>query len=58
MKPGIVTYNSMIHACGKAVLIDKAEHWLQKFEDSGSKSDIVTYNSMIELFHSRLFSMQ
>ena len=39
----------MIDACGKAVLIEKAEDWSQKLEDSGLKPNMVTYNSMIDV---------
>ena len=47
MKSNLVTYTPMIDVCGKASLIDKAEDWFQKLEDSGLKSIIVTYNFLL-----------
>ena len=37
MKPNIVTYNSMIDACGEVGLIDKVEVWFQRLEANGLK---------------------
>lgn len=44
---GIVAYNSMIVAYGKAKMFDKVMVTLQELKDCGLKADHVTYNSLI-----------
>jgi pentatricopeptide repeat protein len=47
LEPDEKTYNSLINACAKAGVTDRAEHWFRMMELAGCKVDKITFGSVI-----------
>lgn len=45
--PAVVTYNSLINACAKALNAERAEYWLAQMCDSGLQPDSVSYSTVV-----------
>eukprot|EP00850_Spirogloea_muscicola_P003622 SM000014S00410 [mRNA] locus=s14:1188288:1192650:+ [translate_table: standard] len=49
-EPSLVTYNSVMHAYGKANLLDEAKAVFDHMSTLGKKLDTVTYGTLIDLY--------
>ena len=47
LQPNVITYNSLISACGKSGKAERALQFFAKMQQQGLRPNVITYNAVI-----------